>query len=130
LLITFTLGYGDVAAINIWEKFYSIVVMMLGIMEYLYSFSQMTSLIEELSPLLTKTFDSEHLQILRAVKTMNVQKFYEKIDVFISLFWPHSLKRTSFIIYGTMPEAWKKTNSFKNFPLRLSATFSYLDTRL
>ena len=80
----FTVGYGDIVSINIYERFFNIILLIVGIMAYSYSVSSLSNYVQTVDSR-TQDFNNKMaiLQHLKLTHEKMPQSLYEKIVRFL-----------------------------------------------
>ena len=76
----FTVGYGDIVSINIYERFFNLILLIVGIMAYSYSVSSLSNYVQTVDSR-TQDFNNKMaiLQHLKLTHEKMSQSLYEKI---------------------------------------------------
>ena len=80
----FTIGYGDIVSISIYERFFNLILLVVGIMIYSYAVSALSNYVQSVD---SKTLDYQNkiatLEQLRVTHEKMPQELYDKISKFL-----------------------------------------------
>ena len=95
----FTVGYGDIVSINIYERFYNLILLIVGIMAYSFSVSSLSNYVQNVD---SRTQDyNNKMEILHHLKLSHEkmpQSLYEKISRFLKYRLTHIVRDKNEII--------------------------------
>ena len=80
----FTIGYGDIVSVNIYERFFNLILLVVGIMIYSYAVSALSNYVQSVD---SKTLDYQNkvtiLKQIRVTHEKMPQDLYDKISRFL-----------------------------------------------
>ena len=80
----FTIGYGDIVSVNIYERFFNLILLVVGIMIYSYAVSALSNYVQSVD---SKTLDYQNkVTILKQIRVSHEkmpQDLYDKISRFL-----------------------------------------------
>ena len=80
----FTIGYGDIVSVNIYERFFNLILLVVGIMIYSYAVSALSNYVQSVD---SKTLDYQNkvtiLKQIRVTHEKMPQELYDKISRFL-----------------------------------------------
>ena len=95
----FTVGYGDIVSINIYERFYNLILLIVGIMAYSFSVSSLSNYVQNVD---SRTQDyNNKMEILHHLKLSHEkmpQNIKEKISRFLKYRLTHIVRDKNEII--------------------------------
>ena len=95
----FTIGYGDICSISLYERFFNLILLVVGIMIYSYAVSALSNYVQSVD---SKTLDYQNkLAILESIRVTHEkmpQNLYDKISKFLLYRLHHETKDKNEII--------------------------------
>ena len=118
----FTIGYGDIVSVNIYERFFNLILLVVGIMIYSYAVSALSNYVQSVD---SKTLDYQNkvtiLKQIRVTHEKMPQELYDKISKFL-LYRLHNESKDKNEVIDNLPMALRNKlimemykNIIKNF---------------
>lgn len=80
-------GVMEMQVVNIWERVFSIIVMSIGGLFYIFVFSNMVSLVEDLTPKMKSILEKQEKKVLKYVRHLNLKGLEKKVESYFTHFW-------------------------------------------
>lgn len=108
--MTFSLGVGDVTAVNSNEKIYATIIIMTTTFLYAFLFGNLASMVDDLTPKFQREFESHYWKVLEYAKSAKLESFINKIHViFLFNIRFFNALRLITVIFGLQQKALMRT---------------------
>ena len=106
---TFGVGYGDIVSVNIYERFFNLLLLIFGLAIYSYAISSLTNYIQNVDPKTEEYYKKKSiLEQMRVTHSQMPVKLYNKIEQFL-LYKLENEKKNKNDIIDILPNGLKNT---------------------